>query len=41
MDAAVASVVAKHGRLDGLVNNAGGQFVAPVAEDDARTAGAP
>ncbi len=28
----IASVLARHGRLDGLVNNAGGQFVAPLAE---------
>ena len=28
--AAVASVVAAHGRIDGLVNNAGGQFPAPL-----------
>jgi citronellol/citronellal dehydrogenase len=32
VDEAVAALVAEHGRLDGLVNNAGGQFVAP-AED--------
>jgi citronellol/citronellal dehydrogenase len=32
VDAALAGIVAKHGRLDGLVNNAGGQFVAPVAD---------
>ncbi|MGE0500393.1 MAG: SDR family oxidoreductase [Rhizobiaceae bacterium] len=29
--AAVAAVVAKHGRIHGLVNNAGGQFPAPLA----------
>lgn len=28
--AAVASVVAKHGRIHGLVNNAGGQFPSPL-----------
>jgi len=28
--AAVAGMVAKHGRIDGLVNNAGGQFPAPL-----------
>ena len=28
----VASLVAKHGRIDGLVNNAGGQFVQPAAQ---------
>ena len=27
---AVAAIVAKHGRIDGLVNNAGGQFPAPL-----------
>ncbi len=30
VDAAVADVVARHGRLDGVVNNAGGQFPAPA-----------
>lgn len=30
--ATVAGVVAAHGRIDGLVNNAGGQFPAPLAE---------
>jgi citronellol/citronellal dehydrogenase len=30
IDSAVASIVEKHGRIDGLVNNAGGQFVSPV-----------
>ncbi len=29
--AGVAEVVARHGRVDGLVNNAGGQFPAPMA----------
>jgi citronellol/citronellal dehydrogenase len=29
--AAVAAIVAKHGRIDGLVNNAGGQFPSPMA----------
>jgi len=29
--AAVAGVVARHGRIHGLVNNAGGQFAAPLA----------
>ena len=28
--AAIAGIVAKHGRIDGLVNNAGGQFPAPL-----------
>jgi len=28
---AIASIVAEHGRIDGLVNNAGGQFPAPTA----------
>jgi citronellol/citronellal dehydrogenase len=32
VDAMVATVLERHGRLDGLVNNAGGQFVAPLAE---------
>ena len=32
VDRALAELVARHGRLDGLVNNAGGQFVAPVAK---------
>lgn len=30
VDRAVGSIVAKHGKIDGLVNNAGGQFVSPV-----------
>jgi citronellol/citronellal dehydrogenase len=29
--AAVAAIVARHGRIDGLVNNAGGQFPSPMA----------
>jgi citronellol/citronellal dehydrogenase len=29
--AVVASIVAKHGRIDGLVNNAGGQYISPLA----------
>jgi citronellol/citronellal dehydrogenase len=32
VDTVVASIVAKHGRIDGLVNNAGGQFVQPAAK---------
>jgi len=32
VDAVVAGLVAKHGRIDGLVNNAGGQFVQPAAQ---------
>ena len=32
VDAVVAGIVAKHGRIDGLVNNAGGQFVQPAAQ---------
>jgi citronellol/citronellal dehydrogenase len=32
VDAAIAAVLERHGRLDALVNNAGGQFVAPLAE---------
>ena len=30
VDAAVVQIVEQHGRIDGLFNNAGGQFVAPV-----------
>jgi citronellol/citronellal dehydrogenase len=30
IESAIASIVEKHGRIDGLVNNAGGQFVSPV-----------
>lgn len=32
IDAMVANVLERYGRIDGLVNNAGGQFVAPLAE---------
>jgi len=32
VDETVAAIVARHGRVDGLVNNAGGQFVQPAAE---------
>jgi citronellol/citronellal dehydrogenase len=32
VDTVVAGIVAKHGRIDGLVNNAGGQFVQPAAK---------
>ena len=32
----VADVVADHGRIDGLVNNAGGQFPAPLAAISAK-----
>jgi citronellol/citronellal dehydrogenase len=32
VDALIATVLERHGRLDALVNNAGGQFVAPLAE---------
>src|SRR5512144_3158802 len=32
VEAVVAGIVAKHGRIDGLVNNAGGQFVQPAAK---------
>jgi citronellol/citronellal dehydrogenase len=32
VDALIAEVLERHGRLDCLVNNAGGQFVAPLAE---------
>ena len=34
--ATVAAVLAAHGRIDGLVNNAGGQFPAPLAQTSAR-----
>jgi citronellol/citronellal dehydrogenase len=34
--ATVAEVLARHGRIDGLVNNAGGQFPAPLAEISAK-----
>jgi len=32
VDEVVAGLVARHGRIDGLVNNAGGQFVQPAAQ---------
>lgn len=32
IDAMIATLLERHGRIDGLVNNAGGQFVAPLAE---------
>jgi citronellol/citronellal dehydrogenase len=32
VDTVVAGIVAKHGHIDGLVNNAGGQFVQPAAQ---------
>ena len=32
VDGVVAGIAAKHGRIDGLVNNAGGQFVQPAAQ---------
>jgi citronellol/citronellal dehydrogenase len=32
VDEVVAGLAAKHGRIDGLVNNAGGQFVQPAAQ---------
>ena len=32
----VAAVLRQHGRIDGLVNNAGGQFAAPLAQINAR-----
>lgn len=34
--AAVAAIVAAHGRIDGLVNNAGGQYLAPLAAISAK-----
>jgi citronellol/citronellal dehydrogenase len=34
--ACVAAVLAQHGRMDGLVNNAGGQFMAPLAHISAK-----
>ena len=34
--ATVTAVLAAHGRIDGLVNNAGGQFPAPLAQTSAR-----
>jgi citronellol/citronellal dehydrogenase len=30
MRAAVAQIVSRHGRIDGLVNNAGGQYISPL-----------
>jgi len=34
--ATVAAVLARHGRIDGLVNNAGGQFPSPLASISAK-----
>ena len=34
--AVVAAIVLIHGRIDGLVNNAGGQYIAPLAEITAK-----
>lgn len=34
--AAVADIVAAHGRIDGLVNNAGGQYLTPLAAISAK-----
>jgi citronellol/citronellal dehydrogenase len=34
--AAIAEVVAAHGRIDGLVNNAGGQYITPLAAISAK-----
>ena len=34
--AAVAGIVATHGRIDGLVNNAGGQYITPLAAISAK-----
>ena len=36
MRATIADVLAAHGRIDGLVNNAGGQFPAPLAAISAK-----
>jgi citronellol/citronellal dehydrogenase len=36
VQAAVAAVLARHGRIDGLVNNAGGQFPSPLAAISAK-----
>ena len=36
MQATVAAVLARHGRIDALVNNAGGQFPAPLAAISAK-----
>jgi citronellol/citronellal dehydrogenase len=36
VSATVAAVLNVHGRIDGLVNNAGGQFPAPLAQTSAR-----
>lgn len=33
---AVAAIVAAHGRIDGLVNNAGGQYITPLADISAK-----
>ncbi len=33
---AVATIVARHGRIDALVNNAGGQYIAPLATISAK-----
>jgi citronellol/citronellal dehydrogenase len=32
VDARIAEIVARHGRIDGLVNNAGGQFAKPLED---------
>jgi citronellol/citronellal dehydrogenase len=34
--AVVARIVTKHGRIDGLVNNAGGQYISPLASTSAK-----
>jgi citronellol/citronellal dehydrogenase len=36
VSATIASILAAHGRIDGLVNNAGGQFSAPLAKITAK-----
>ena len=36
MQSTVAAVLARHGRIDALVNNAGGQFHAPLSAISAK-----
>jgi citronellol/citronellal dehydrogenase len=35
-EATVAAIVAVHGRIDGLVNNAGGQYITPLEKISAK-----